>query len=103
MPFSSREGINIFLAGYVPTETMRFRDVEITFKISDNIEGIEQDKNAGTKYPLIFKQLGDFKLKIEPGQFFTSEIIVLLGENGTGKTTFVRILAGKDKQLKNKV
>ena len=33
MPFSVREGINIFLAGFVPTENMRFRDVEMTFKV----------------------------------------------------------------------
>jgi len=26
MPFSVREGINIFLAGFVPTENMRFRE-----------------------------------------------------------------------------
>ena len=97
MPFSAKEGINIFLAGYVPTETMRFREESLDFHISDTIEGVEQDKKAGQKYPLLFKQLGDFKLKIEPGSFYSSEIIVLLGENGTGKTTFVRILAGKDK------
>jgi ATP-binding cassette subfamily E protein 1 len=35
MPFSVREGINIFLAGYVPTENMRFRDFELSFKIKD--------------------------------------------------------------------
>jgi ATP-binding cassette subfamily E protein 1 len=35
MPFTVREGINIFLAGFVPTENMRFRDEELSFKISD--------------------------------------------------------------------
>jgi len=28
---------------------------------------------------------------------------VLLGENGTGKTTFVKILAGLDKELKDEI
>ena len=33
MPFSVREGINIFLAGFVPTENLRFRETEMTFKV----------------------------------------------------------------------
>ena len=34
MPFSVREGINIFLAGFVPTENLRFREEELNFKMS---------------------------------------------------------------------
>lgn len=34
LPFSVREGINIFLAGFVPTENLRFRDESLTFKVA---------------------------------------------------------------------
>jgi len=33
MPFSVREGINIFLSGYNKTENMRFRDFSLNFKV----------------------------------------------------------------------
>ena len=45
------------------------------------------------------KTLGAFTLNVEAGSFTNCEIVVLLGENGTGKTTLVRLLAG-DKKCK---
>jgi ATP-binding cassette subfamily E protein 1 len=47
------------------------------------------------------KTLGEFKLNIEGGGFTNCEIIVLLGENGTGKSTLVTMLAGKLKPDKS--
>lgn len=38
------------------------------------------------------KTQGNFKLKVAEGEFTDSQIVVMLGENGTGKTTFIRML-----------
>lgn len=96
LPFSVREGINIFLGGFVPTENLRFRDESLSFKVSDTgLEGDEEAKRfLNYKYPAMTKTQGSFQLHIEAGEFNDSEIIVMLGENGTGKTTFIRMLAG---------
>ncbi|GAA5901958.1 hypothetical protein JCM6882_000151 [Rhodosporidiobolus microsporus] len=95
MPFSVREGINIFLDGKIPTENLRFRDESLTFKIAEVQDDIVSDKTRRYVYPSMTKTQGNFKLNLTGGSFTDSEIIVLLGENGTGKTTFVKLLAGK--------
>ncbi|KAM9970693.1 hypothetical protein ACTFIR_002557 [Dictyostelium discoideum] len=95
LPFSVREGINIFLSGYIHTENMRFRKDALTFKFSETAENEEEiKKHCNYKYPNMTKTMGTFKLEIKAGQFTDSEIIVMLGQNGTGKTTFIRMLAG---------
>jgi len=99
MPFSVREGINIFLAGFIPTENLRFRDFSLTFKVVDSQEetkkGAEELKISHKKYPAMEKTLGNFHLAVTAGNFNSSELLVLVGENGTGKTTFIRMLAGQ--------
>ncbi|GLJ46917.1 hypothetical protein SUGI_0990040 [Cryptomeria japonica] len=40
------------------------------------------------------KTQGNFKHSVKEGEFTDSQIVVMLGENGTGKTTFIRMLAG---------
>ncbi|KAH8939600.1 hypothetical protein BDL97_15G044100 [Sphagnum fallax] len=96
LPFSVREGINIFLAGFVPTENLRFRDESLTFKVAETPqESAEEIRTyARYKYPSMSKTQGGFKLRVKEGEFTDSQIIVMLGENGTGKTTFIRMLAG---------
>ncbi|KAG9104489.1 Fe-S cluster-binding ribosome biosynthesis protein [Ceratobasidium sp. 370] len=96
MPYSVREGINIFLDGFIPTENLRFREESLSFKMVENAEELLLDKTRHYSYPSMTKTLGSFKLTVESGDFTNSEIIVMLGENGTGKTTFVRLLAGEE-------
>lgn len=106
MPFSVREGINIFLGGFIPTENMRFREEELTFKTTadssaddDNAVGPDGKpkkimKAYMTEYPAMYKKMGDFSIDIKGGTYSPSEIVVMLGQNGTGKTTLIKMLAG---------
>jgi ATP-binding cassette subfamily E protein 1 len=93
LPFSVREGINVFLDGMIPTENLRFREESLVFRLAETAEE-NVEKNRHYKYPSMTKTQGAFKLNVEAGSFTDSEIIVMLGENGTGKTTFIKMLAG---------
>ena len=58
MPFGVREGINIFLDGFVPTENLRFRDESLVFRISETAEEeIGDHKYARFQYPALTKTL----------------------------------------------
>ncbi|KAJ2809373.1 Fe-S cluster-binding ribosome biosynthesis protein [Coemansia guatemalensis] len=94
MPYSVREGINIFLDGMIPTENMRFRQESLTFRLVEQAEEEQIQRHRDSTYPAMSKTLGNFKLRVEEGDFSDSQIVVLLGENGTGKTTLIRMLAG---------
>lgn len=98
MPFNVREGINILLDGYIPTENMKFRKDPLNFKMTVD-DKICESKPLDILYPDMSKTFigqSSFKLKIQKGYLRESEITVLLGKNGTGKTTFIKLLAGID-------
>ncbi|KAG2248232.1 hypothetical protein Bca52824_087860 [Brassica carinata] len=50
LPFSVREGINVFLAGFVPTENLRFRDESLNFKVSDKPQESEGKVKSYARY-----------------------------------------------------
>jgi ATP-binding cassette subfamily E protein 1 len=99
-PFSVKEGINIYLDGYIPTENMRFRKESLNFKLKDHQENeLEIKHHPVTKYNHLEIKKGKFTLNIEPGSINSSEITILMGRNGTGKTTFIKALVGLDKNV----
>lgn len=97
LPSSVREGINQFLEGRIQSENLRFREESLQFRIGEVGDDMTIDKSRAYSYPSMSKTLGNFHLTIETGEFTDSEIVVLMGENGTGKTTFCKMLAGAEK------
>ena len=96
-PRSVRDGINIFLDGYIPDENMRFRDYSITFsRVPAPSEGGTSHKIL-LKYGKFTKNFNGFKFSSNPGIIHNSEVIGIIGPNGIGKTTFAKILAGDEK------
>jgi len=92
---STRNGINVYLSGYLKDENMRFRDKAITFK--ERAETRRGESTVQVSWAGLKKKLGKFSLESEGGSIHRKDIIGILGENGIGKTSFVKLLAGVDK------
>jgi ATP-binding cassette subfamily E protein 1 len=88
-----RTGINIYLQGYIPDENIMFRKESIVFHEKPPTAGSNIDQ-ALLKWDTMQKTFSGFQLTIEPGEIRHGEIVGILGANGIGKTTFVKILAG---------
>jgi len=88
-----RVGINIYLDGYIPDENIMFRREPVKFDVAPSqIEWKSED--VLLKWDGMVKKLGNFTLTVEPGEIHIGEIIGILGPNGIGKTTFVKLIAG---------
>lgn len=120
-PLTTLEGINMYLSGYITTQNIRFRDEEFNLKpmneinvgtdsnnenlqlgseqqeSNDNLvpNKINQVEKANTiKYSAHQIEFPGYKLSIPEGIITLSNSIgVILGENGTGKTTFINWLS----------
>ncbi len=91
-----RTGINIYLEGFVPDENIRFRKEPIIFHIKPPSAGWATDETV-LKWDAMQKAYPGFSLQIEAGEAGLGEVIGILGPNGIGKTTFVKLLAGIEK------
>ena len=90
---SVRRGINDYLQGFLPEENLQFRNYKIEF----NYSNIEREKGELLFiFPEIEKNYENFNLKITPGEVYKGEVLGVMGSNGLGKTTFLKILAGEE-------
>ncbi len=88
-----RTGINIYLQGYIPDENIMFRKESIVFQERPPTAGVNLNEPL-LKWGQFEKTFEGFKLTAQPGEIRMGEIVGILGPNGIGKTTFVKILAG---------
>jgi len=96
-PKATRSAINVYLGGYLKEENVRFRSKSIKFSNRPAIKK-KRDKSI-VKWGALDTSLGRFSLKAEKGIIYSEDVVGILGENGIGKTSFVRILA-KDLKVK---
>ena len=87
-----RTAINVYLDGYLPEENIRFRDRPIEFEASPPRGEWTTPDIVG--FESLTKDFGGFKLDIAGGSVKVGESVGIVGPNGTGKTTFVKMLAG---------
>jgi ATP-binding cassette, sub-family E, member 1 len=92
-PKSTKMGINVYLSGFLKEENIRFRDKAIKFESRPPIEDLKREEI--TSWTPMIKKLGKFDLSAKAGSLKKHEVTGILGENGIGKTSFVKILAGE--------
>ena len=88
---STRQAINSYLDGFLPEENVRIREKPIKFlKHRDRVQEIG---SPVIEWGQLKKSLGDFELESGDGSVHRAEVIGVVGPNGTGKTTMIKMLA----------
>jgi ATP-binding cassette subfamily E protein 1 len=88
-----RTAINVYLDGYLPEENIRFRDRPIEFFASPpRSDWVTSDLLS---FEGLSKDFGEFTLDVVGGSIKMGESVGVVGPNATGKTTFVKMLAGE--------
>lgn len=93
VPKPVRGSINSYLEGYIKEQNMRFREYPLSFLSRQKI-GRRPEEITLASWTELVVSLGKFRLAVRPGRIEKHSVVGVLGENGIGKTTFVKILAG---------
>lgn len=89
---TTKNGINVYLSGFLKEENTRFRDEPIKF--NPPIVTTQSVEHLLTEWNEFEYTQGSFKLEANNGRINKGDVVGVLGQNGIGKTTFVKILAG---------
>lgn len=88
-----RRGINEYMDGYLPDENIRFRNYPIKFFERPQESIVSRQVLAG--FPVLEKHFEAFKLKVNEVKLHKEEVLTIMGSNGLGKSTFLKMLAGE--------
>ncbi len=92
LPKAGKVGLNSYLSGFLREENIRFRDTAIHF-MPATIH--KKPKNPVlTSWEQMKITLGSFLFSAVAGELLRNEVVGVVGENGIGKTTFVKLIAG---------
>jgi ATP-binding cassette subfamily E protein 1 len=101
LPKTVRDGINVYLLGFLKEENIRFRDHELRFYSRPPL--MLKKEESIISWQSLSKKLGEFTMKASDGQIPKKGMIGVLGENGIGKTTLMKVLAGEIKPDSGKI
>lgn len=94
LPKGVRIAINQYLKGYLPEENVRIRPEAIKFEVHPPRDETQIDTLID--YDAFSKKYKDgFSLKTEAGAIKQGESLGIVGPNGIGKSTFMKVLAGE--------
>ena len=99
---TTKNGINSYLNGFLKTENIQFRKKKIGFRRSVSDRSWENAR-IFVNYEKLTKTFEGFQLIVESGTIYEGEILGIVGENGTGKSTFAKIITGDIKPDENSV
>ena len=91
-PKGVRVGIKQYLEGFLAEENVRFRDSQVVFEKRAHEKGSNREDLV--VIPAMTKKFENFELTVGGGTIRAGEVLGIVGANGTGKSTFAKLLAG---------